>query len=233
MFVCVCLLCGTVFFISSRSTLSILLVSTVLRVWLSCWLSCSWSCCWWFWLSARTRSSLRSEVMKGQGSQEYHVKGSSSSPTCVLLQKLHTIHTYNYVDTTLFEALGDLVYSLLKLVLTGKSFMSDEMLTEETTKTMSKKRLKDTLLFLVVGKDVLYLGHNSALHSFNLSSQFSQLPLLAAQQHQQLILYFCIYLWNGNNNWKRRQSGPRESAAETNELHSNDFFDFNADISRQ
>lgn len=65
------LLCGTVFFISSRSTLSILLVRAELRAWLRCWLSCSWSCCWWFWLSARTRSSLRSEVKTGQGSQEY------------------------------------------------------------------------------------------------------------------------------------------------------------------
>lgn len=74
--VCASLLGGTVFFISSRSTLSILLVRAEQRVWLSCWLSCSWSCCCWFWLSARTRSSLRSEVIQSQGSQEYAVGGS-------------------------------------------------------------------------------------------------------------------------------------------------------------
>lgn len=75
--VCVSLLCGTVFFISSRSTLSTLLVSAELSAWLSCWLSCSWSCCWWFWLSARTRSSLRSEVTRCQGSQRIWLVGGS------------------------------------------------------------------------------------------------------------------------------------------------------------
>lgn len=54
----VSVLCGTVFFISSRTTLSTLAVSAELRA----WLRCSWNCCWRLWLSARTRSSLRSEV---------------------------------------------------------------------------------------------------------------------------------------------------------------------------
>lgn len=61
------LLCGTVLFISSRRILSILLVSAEVRAWTSCSLSWSWSCCWWFRLSARTRSSLRSENDDGQG----------------------------------------------------------------------------------------------------------------------------------------------------------------------
>lgn len=39
--------------------------------------------------------------------------------------------------------------------------------------SVSKKKLKDTFLFLVAGQDVLYLRHNGALHGFNLSMKFS------------------------------------------------------------
>lgn len=57
-----------------------------------------------------------------------------------------------------------------------------------------RKSQKDTLLLLVVGEDVLNLGHDGALHGFDLPTQVSELPLLATQEHQQLVLHFGIHL---------------------------------------
>lgn len=47
----------------------------------------------------------------------------------------------------------------------------------------SIKQVKDTLLFMVAVEGMLYLGHDGALHGFNLATQFSQLPLLATEEH--------------------------------------------------
>ena len=54
--------------------------------------------------------------------------------------------------------------------------------------------MKDTLLFLVPGHDVLYVGHDGALHAVHVSTQVRYLPLLATQQDQQLFLQLGIHL---------------------------------------
>jgi len=54
--------------------------------------------------------------------------------------------------------------------------------------------MKDTLLLLVPGHDVLYVGHDGALHVVHVSTQLRYLPLLATQKYQQLLLQLCVHL---------------------------------------
>ena len=54
--------------------------------------------------------------------------------------------------------------------------------------------MKDTLLFLVNGHDVLHVGSDGALHVVHVSTQVRYLSLLATQQKQQLLLQLGIHL---------------------------------------